>query len=74
LEETESDDWLQGIICSHASSVLGVDYLEEEVNIYRERGYNVLCADDQDLNFKEKFDVIVAGDLIEHLSNVSNFL
>ena len=74
LGETESDDWLHKIICSHASSVLGVDYLEEEVNILRERGYNIVCADVQALDLKEKFEVIVAGDLIEHLSNIGNFL
>ena len=74
LEETKREDWLHGILCSSAASVLGVDYLEDEVNALREQGYNVICADVETLNLGEKFEVIVAGDLLEHLTNIGDFL
>ena len=31
IEETEKDEWLHGIVIKEAASVIGVDYLEKEV-------------------------------------------
>ncbi len=74
LEETEKDGWLHGLICERASSVLGVDYLEKEVKELKSRGYNVVCANVENMKFDEKFELVVAGDLIEHLNNFGLFL
>lgn len=74
LEETEKSGWLHGLIQENAKSVLGVDYLEKEVSALRERGYNIICANVEEMELKDKFEVIVAGDIIEHLSNPGRFL
>jgi 2-polyprenyl-3-methyl-5-hydroxy-6-metoxy-1,4-benzoquinol methylase len=66
-------EWLHGIIKKHASSVQGVDYLADAVEGLRSRGYNVTCANVETMSLGDKFDVIVAGDLVEHLSNPGMF-
>lgn len=74
MEETQKEHWLHGIIARRAASVLGVDYLEEAVNALREKGYNVVCANVETMKLGDRFEVIVAGDLIEHLNNFGMFL
>lgn len=74
LDETEKSHWLHGIIRNEAKSVLGVDYLQDAVDKLRERGYKVVCANVETMDLGDTFDVIVAGDLIEHLNNFGMFL
>ncbi len=74
LEESEKPGWLHGVICAEAKSVLGVDYLEDAVARLRERGFNVVSANVETMNIGDCFEVIVAGDLIEHLNNFGSFL
>lgn len=49
--------------------VVGVDIDAEGVEILRERGYNVVCADVETMDLGRQFDLIVAGEVIEHLPN-----
>lgn len=74
IEESVKDDWLHGLIVNNAESVIGVDYLENEVNELANRGYNVVCANVETMDLGNKYTLIVAGDLIEHLSNYGMFL
>lgn len=74
LEETEKSGWLHGAIRAEARSVLGVDYLEDAVARLRAGGFNVVCANVEVMNLEDRFEVIVAGDLIEHLNNFGHFL
>ena len=74
LEETEKEEWLHGVIKNEAESVLGVDYLEKEVEELKRRGFNVVCANVETMELGDKYDLIVAGDLIEHLNNFGLFL
>ena len=74
LDETKKTHWLHGIIRAEASSVLGVDYLQDAVDKLHERGYNVVCANVETMELGDVFEVIVAGDLIEHLNNFGLFL
>lgn len=68
-------NWLHAQIKEVAEYVLGVDYLAADVEILRKHGYDVLCADvTLPLQISEQFDVIVAGDLIEHLANFDGFI
>jgi 2-polyprenyl-3-methyl-5-hydroxy-6-metoxy-1,4-benzoquinol methylase len=62
-----------------ASGMLwGVDVSEEGVCILRDMGFeNVIVGDCESLSaelFDEAFDVILAGELIEHLFNIGAFL
>lgn len=74
LSSTKNPNWLHGIINEHAGSVLGVDYLAKEVAALNQQGYNVVCVDVERMELGEQFDVIVAGDIIEHLSNCGQFM
>jgi 2-polyprenyl-3-methyl-5-hydroxy-6-metoxy-1,4-benzoquinol methylase len=74
LASPDSPMWLHGFLVKHAGSVLGVDLLQKEVDALNKRGFHVVCADVATLRLQETFDVIVAGDLIEHLSNPGQFL
>lgn len=74
LDETEKPDWLHGQICKKARTVLGIDYLENAVAGLQKRGFNVICANVETMNIGDRFEVIVAGDLIEHLNNFGQFL
>lgn len=74
LDETTKEGWLHGHIVNNAATVTGVDYLEEEVNELVKKGYNMVCANVETMDLGNKYELIVAGDLIEHLSNFGMFL
>lgn len=74
LKGIESDSWLHGKLTERFSYVIGIDILKEEVLELKKREYNVICADVENFKLNENFDTIVAGELIEHLSNPGNFL
>lgn len=61
-------------IAEAARSCLGVDMWEEEVERRRRAGLNVVTANVETMQLGKTFDVIVAGDLIEHLANPGAFL
>ncbi len=67
-------DWLHGFITRHASSVLGVDLCEAGVAQMNANGYQAVCGDATTMEFNRAFDVVVAGELIEHLENPGSFL
>jgi SAM-dependent methyltransferase len=63
-------NWLHQKIKTVAKSVVGIDYLADEINKLNDKGYSIRFADVTKPFFVgERFDVIVIGDLIEHLSN-----
>ena len=66
--------WLHGFLVRCAGRVLGVDYLPDEIQRMRREGYDVVCANVEEMDLQETFDVIVAGDIIEHLGDVSRFI
>ncbi|NJN98370.1 MAG: methyltransferase domain-containing protein [Anaerolineales bacterium] len=67
-------NWLHKKIQSVAQKVIGFDFLQVEVEKLRAVGYNILWGDvTKPLDINEQFDVIVAGDLLEHLSNFEGF-
>jgi 2-polyprenyl-3-methyl-5-hydroxy-6-metoxy-1,4-benzoquinol methylase len=67
-------DWMHGLVCGVASHVVGVDRDEATVVKLQERGYDIRVGDAQDFDVGEKFDIVLAGELIEHLDNVHGFL
>jgi SAM-dependent methyltransferase len=58
----------------HSSELLGIDEDISGIEQMIKDGYNVIVADAEKLNLEKKFDCIVAGELIEHLSNPGLFL
>jgi 2-polyprenyl-3-methyl-5-hydroxy-6-metoxy-1,4-benzoquinol methylase len=73
-EREKQDQWLHKNIQNVAKEVLGIDYDKEEILKLKKIGYNVEYGDVENLNIGQKFDVLVAGDIIEHLNNPGNFL
>lgn len=68
----DNPDWVHNILKFQAKEVFGVDLSFDENQLENIRNYKKQSAENFD--FDKKFDVIFAGDLIEHLSNLGLFL
>lgn len=66
-EAAEHQDWLHGHLARVAGSCLGVDVLDEAVRKLQGQGYNVRVADVTLGPLTERFEVIICGELIEHI-------
>ena len=66
--------WVHKGLVAKAKSVVGFDLSQEGVDYLNERGYDILHGDAQNFDLDRKFDIIVAGDLIEHLEDFAGFL
>lgn len=66
--------WLHGHLRRHAKSCLGVDILEAEVDHLKSLGYEVICADLTQAPLPLTFDVIVGGEVLEHLNSPGLFM
>jgi len=71
--EGKQNWWLHGLIKSRARTVKGVDYDAKAVTALREKGYDICVGDVEDLHLGETYEVIVAGELVEHLTNHRSF-
>ena len=71
---TLGERWLHRRIKDVARDLLGVDMLSEDAQKLNQLGYKIIAEDVTRMNLGRHFDVIVAGDLIEHVSNVGMFL
>ena len=74
LQNREQSVWLHGELCKVAKTVTGIDYEDQDVAQLRSEGYDVVCGDAENFDLGRKFDLIVAGELLEHLPNPSGFL
>jgi len=67
LDATNSGQWLHGRLCAVAESCVGIDILDEEIRVLVQRGYDIRKVDLTEDVLDETFDVIVMGELIEHV-------
>lgn len=67
-------DLLHKFIRDNSKSVTSIDIDVEKVKKFSALGYNVSFGDAQDFNLNKKFDVVFAGEIIEHLSNAGLML
>jgi 2-polyprenyl-3-methyl-5-hydroxy-6-metoxy-1,4-benzoquinol methylase len=74
INSMRKENWLHGYLCEISSNVLGIDIEDEAINEMKVKGYNVLFADCEKLELGKTFDVIIAGEVIEHLPNPGLFL
>lgn len=75
VPEPESPYWLHGVLEKRFPGVVGIDIHEENILRLKEMGYrNLHIASAEDFKLHRKFDTIVCGELIEHLSNPKGFL
>lgn len=79
-QATKIDDprWLHRRILEVAESCVGADYERDEVDRLRSAGFDVVFADVSagpgELAERAPFDVVVAGELIEHLPSPQSLL
>ncbi|WP_408959707.1 class I SAM-dependent methyltransferase [Natrinema sp. 74] len=73
-EKRHDEAWLHELVVRAAGDALGVDVLEDELADLEAAGYDVVHGDAQDLALGETFDVIVVGELIEHLVDFDGLL
>ena len=67
--------WLHGQLVKHFPDAVGVDLREDLIEQLRSLGYkNLYVANAETFDLGQEFDTIVAGDIIEHLSNPGLFL
>ncbi len=67
-------DWVHAGIARVASRVVGIDIDADKVAAARARGYDLRKVNAEGFDLGESFDVVFAGELIEHLADFSSFL
>jgi 2-polyprenyl-3-methyl-5-hydroxy-6-metoxy-1,4-benzoquinol methylase len=67
-------DWMHKSIKEVAKSIYGIDLDAKSVAEIQKMGYDVGNYNAQDFELNRKFDLIHAGELIEHLDNFRGFL
>lgn len=66
-------EWPHRLIKERVASCFGID-INPDVQLLDPKEFDYKICDAENFYFDEPFDVIFAGDLIEHLSNPGNFL
>ena len=72
--ESLKEEWMHDYIVQNSKEVLGIDILEDDIKELRKMGYDIIYANAEDFELNKKFDIIFAGELIEHLNNLKGFL
>jgi 2-polyprenyl-3-methyl-5-hydroxy-6-metoxy-1,4-benzoquinol methylase len=73
--ELTSEYWMHGRIRKQFPQVVGIDFSEENVRELQDHGFSNLSVQSaEDFELDGRFDTIVAGELIEHLSRPGAFL
>lgn len=65
--------WLHKNIKKVAYKLTGLDNNKKEIEILNKKGYNIILGNAEQFNLNEKFDTIICGEIIEHLSNQGLF-
>lgn len=74
-EKQRAGTWLHAKVAEVAGECTGLDIRESAVEQINARGrYHFVAGNAEQLAFHEEFDVVVAGEFIEHLYNPGNFL
>jgi len=68
------DDWLHGLLAHDTSDLVGIDLNAKVIGELQNAGYDVHLADAQDFDLGRQFEVVFAGEIIEHLDNVHGVL
>ena len=68
--------WLHGILCKHAASVIGIDNsnLLPEEGLVTSKTSKINKGEVINVQVPDEIDVVVAGELIEHLPNTFSFM
>lgn len=70
-----SPDWIHGKLRDREGELVGIDIDPERIAALRRHGVNdIQLGDAQTFSLPQRFDTIVAGEVIEHLENPGLFL
>src|SRR5207247_4711498 len=67
-------DWMHALVASVASEIVGVELDPKLAERAKARGFTIVVADAETMDLGRSFDVVWAGEVIEHLSNAGAFL
>ncbi|GAC1471870.1 MAG: methyltransferase domain-containing protein [Isosphaeraceae bacterium] len=68
-------DWLHALVAEEAASCLGVDILDEQVDRINRLGkYRFETHNVEALPYEAEFDIVLAGEIVEHIYNMGSFL
>jgi len=72
----DSEEWLFKKMARKAKTIVGIDINKEAIRELNKRGHDIRFGNAECFNLgeNEKFDVVVASELIEHLNNHRDFL
>jgi SAM-dependent methyltransferase len=74
VNRDKMDRWLHQKMVREALSVVGVEQSPTQVEALAALGFDIRQGDAESFELGESFDVVVAGELIEHLSRPADFL
>lgn len=75
LRYVDQPQWRHARIARAAAHCLGIDILESLTTELAKRGFNVRCVDaTSDADLGERFDMVFAGDVVEHVDDVVRLL
>jgi 2-polyprenyl-3-methyl-5-hydroxy-6-metoxy-1,4-benzoquinol methylase len=66
---SKSDEWLHGRLKNSAKTILGIDILHKDIGRLSDKGFNVIVCDITKEALDQKFDIIIIGDVIEHINS-----
>lgn len=73
-ENYKSVYWQHKALKAVTSEIVGMDIYAAGVEYLKEKGFNVIVGDARAFDLARTFDVIVAGDIIEHLDDHAGFI
>lgn len=74
VENQRRDTWLHGQLVEVAASCRGIDILDDDVEQLRDKGYDVEVHDLTAGPTADRYELVVMGDIIEHLGAPEPFL
>jgi SAM-dependent methyltransferase len=75
VPDPEDPTWLHGQLCKHFPDTAGLDVRPDLIARLQQFGFrNLYVGNAETFELDQEFDTIVAGDVIEHLSNPGSFL
>lgn len=69
IDAIQSNTWLHKHICQVSKSCLGVDILEEGIEYLKNLGFNVARLDITQEALEQQFDLIICGEVLEHIES-----
>jgi 2-polyprenyl-3-methyl-5-hydroxy-6-metoxy-1,4-benzoquinol methylase len=67
-------NWIHGKMAKNAKKVVGIDIQKKEIEKLREKGFDIRLQNaEEPFNLNEKFDIVMAEEVIEHLADLKTF-